>query len=152
MGKKSDAKRRAKLKERRKKVEAHLTRETSTQTKIAEWVAAYDAEPNIIAELVDGDDTPLAYVEVDNEENLIVVVGDEPVAGASDTFVALGMFLVAAVDDRASGNESYIQFSQWLIEKIDAQCESRDLDLVDFLRSLLPIEKRQMALPPQRGF
>ena len=150
MGKKSDAKRRAKLKERRKKVEAHFARAVSSQTKVTEWIAAHDAEPNIIAELVDEGGTLLAYVEGDNEDNWTVVVGGVPVAGASDTLIALGMFLAAAVDDRASGNESYIQFSQWLIEEVEAQCEVKNLDWGGFLRSLLPIEKQLLPLPPQR--
>lgn len=151
MGKKSDAKRRAKLKERRKKEETYLVRAASAQAKVAEWIAAHDAEPNVIAELVDERGTPLAYVEGNNDDNWIVVVGDEPVSGSSDTFVALAMFLVAAVDDQACGNESYIQFSQWLIEEIEAQCESKNLDLVDFLRSLLPADKQRLGLPPLRA-
>ena len=152
MGKKSSAKRKMKLKERRKKTEAHLVRSASTHSKIDEWISTSDAEPNIMAELVDEDGSALTYLECDNDGNWTVVIGDVSVAGASDTFVALGMFLVAAVDDRASGNESYIQFSQWLIEEIEAQCELKNLDLIDFLRSLLPAEKQQLTLPPQRAF
>lgn len=152
MGKKSDAKRRAKLKDRRKKGEALLVRAVSAQPKVADWFAAHDAEPNVIVELVDGHGVILAYVEGAGDEDWTVIVGDDPVAGTSDTFVALGMFLVAAVNDRATGNESYMQFAPWLIEQIEMRCESANVDWEVFLRSLLPIELQQLALPPQRSF
>lgn len=149
MGKKSDAERRAKLKERRKKVDASSSRTLSTQAKVDAWFAAHDAEPNVIAELLDEQGSSLARVEGGNSDDWVVVVGDEPIAGANDTFLALSMFLVAAVDDRAGGNESYMQFSQWLIEEIEARCEAEDVDWYDFLRSLLPPEKRRLDLPSQ---
>jgi len=152
MGKQSDAKRKAKLKDRRKKVEAALVRAVATQTKVAEWTAAHDAEPNIIAELVDEHGVVLAYVEGDADESWTVVVDDEPVAGASDEFVALSFFLAAAVDDQAAGNTSFIQFMPWLLEEIEKRCESEKMEWQDFLRSLLPLEKRSLALPQQRVF
>lgn len=149
--KKSDARRREKLKARRKKAEAHLVRLASTQAKVAEWIAVHDADPNVIAELVDGNGTVLAHVEGSSDDTWVVVVGDDPVAGASDVFVALGLFLVAAVDDQAAGNESYIQFSQWLIEEIEVRCEIENLEVDGFLRSILPVEKQMLALPPHRA-
>lgn len=148
--KKSDAKRREKLKARRKKAEAHLVRLASTQAKVDEWIAAHDAEPNVIAELVDQNDTALAHIE-GNSDTWTVVVGDDPVAGASDVFVALSLFLVAAVDDQVAGNESYIQFSQWLIEEIEVRCEKENIDVESFLRSILPAEKKMLKLPPHRA-
>jgi len=149
--KKSDAKRREKLKARRKNAEAHLVRLASTQAKVAEWIAAHDAEPNVIAELVDENGTALAHVEGSSDDTWVVVVGDDPVAGATDVLVALGLFMVAAVDDQAAGNKSYIQFSQWLIEEIEAQCETENLEVEGYLRSILPVEKKMLALPPHRA-
>ena len=151
MGKKADEKRRAKLKDRRKKAETYVARTVSAQSKVADWIATHDAEPHIIAELVNEHGVLLAYVEGVNGDSWTVVVGDNPVAGASGTFVALGMFLVAAVNDRTSGNESYIEFAPWLIEEIEARCETANLGCQDFLRSLLPIEMQQFSLPPQRS-
>jgi len=151
VGKQSDAKRKAKLKDRRKKAEAALARVVGTQSKVAEWAASFDAEPNIIAELVDEHGAVLAYVEGDDDENWTVVVDDEPVAGTSDEFVALSLFLGAAVDDRAAGNTSFIQFGTWLIEEIERRCEANNMEWHDFLRALLPLEKQHLALPHQRA-
>ncbi len=150
MGKQSDAKRKAKLKDRRKKAEAAQVRAVATQSKVAEWTAAHDAEPNIIAELVDEHGAVLACVEGDTDECWTVVVDDEPVASASDEFVALSFFLGAAVDDKAAGNTSFIQFAPWLLEEIEQRCEAEKMEWQDFLRSLLPLEKQSLALPQQR--
>jgi len=150
VGKQSDAKRKAKLKDRCKKAEAGLARALATQSKVAEWAAAFDAAPNIIAELVDEHGTVLAYVEGDADENWTVVVDDEPVAGVSDEFVALSLFLGAAVDDRADGNTSFIQFGPWLLEEIERRCEAEDIEWHEFLRSLLPTDKQHLALPQHR--
>ncbi len=151
MGRQSDAKRKAKLKDRRKKAEATLAQVVANQSKVAEWAAAFDAEPNIIAELVDEHGAVLAYVEGDADENWTLVVDGEPVAGTSDEFVALSILLVAAVDDRAAGNTSFIQFGAWLIEEIERRCEAKNIEWEDFLRSLLPLEKQHLALPHQRA-
>lgn len=151
MGKQSDAKRKARLKDRRKKAEGALARVVASQRKVAEWAAAFDAEPNIIAELVDHDGAVLAYVEGDADENWTVVVDDEPIAGASDEFVALSLFLDAAVDDRAAGNTSFIEFGAWLLEEIESRCEAQNMEWEAFLRSLLPPEKQHLALPQQRA-
>lgn len=151
MGNKSDTKRRAKLEERRKKADAHLVRADFTQVKVAEWLAAYHAEPNVVAELVDEHGVLLAHVEGNDDDNWTVVVCDDVIAGASDTFAALGLFLAAAADDRAAGNESYMQFAPWLIEEIEARCEAANVGWQDLLRSFPPSEKQQLALPPQRS-
>ena len=150
VGKQSDAKRKAKLKDRRKKAEAAFVRAVATQRKVTKWAAAHDAEPNIIAELVDELGAVLAYVEGEADQSWAVVVDDEPVAGASDEFLALGLFLGAAVDDRAAGNTSFIQFAPWLLEEIEKRCEAENMEWHDFLRSILPVEKRHLALPQQR--
>lgn len=150
VGKQSDAKRKAKLKDRRKKQEAALSRVVASQTRVAKWVAAFDAEPNIIAELVDVHGAPLAYVEGDAEENWTVVVDNVPVAGTSDEFAALSWFLSAAVDERAAGNKSFIQFTPWLLEQVEKLCEAKNMEWNDFLRSLLPLEKQHLKLPEQR--
>ena len=150
VGKQSEAKRRAKLKVRRKRAEAVSARLPAIQSNGAGWCAASDAASNIIAELVDEEGSPLAYIEGKGDESWTVVVGDMPVAGAADEFDALGMFLIAAVDDQADGNKSYMQFSPWLIEEIEKRCEAANMEWHDFLRALLPREKRLMALPPQQ--
>jgi hypothetical protein len=150
MGKQSDSRRKAKLKERRKKADAAAARALAVQTKVADWIAAHDAEPNIIAELVDEHGTALAYVEGKDDEMWTVVVDDDPIAGASDEFVALSLFLGAAVDDLAAGNSSYMQFAPWLLEEIEKRCEAENMEWQDFLCSLLPLEKQRMALPQQR--
>lgn len=152
MGKQSDAKRRAKLKDRRRKAEAAPDRAVTKHSRIKEWAAAHDTEPNVIAELVDEHGAGLAYVAGDDEGNWAVVDDDEPVAGASDEFVALGFLLSAAVDDQAAGNTSFIQFAPWLLEEIENRCEAEQVGWDDFLRSLLPLEKRALALPQQRAF
>ena len=150
VGKQSDAKRKAKLKDRRKKQEAAVSRVVASQTKVAKWVAALDAEPNIIAELVDVHGALLAYVEGDAEENWTVVVDSVPVAGTSDEFAALSWFLSATVDDQAAANTSFIQFSPWLLEEVEKLCEAKNMEWNDFLRSLLPLEKQHLKLPGQR--
>ncbi len=152
MAKKSDAKRKAQLKERRKKAAASAARSSASQTRVAEWMAASDAATNIIADLVDEDGAVLAYVEGDAAENWTVVVGGLPVAGSSDEFAALSWFLSAAVDDKSAGNSSFLRFSPWLLEEIEKRCEAQDLDWYDFLISLLPPEKRHLALPEHKGF
>ncbi len=151
MKKNSDAKRRAKLKERRNRAQQHTVLMQSKQAKVAEWIAAHDAEPNVIADLVDDHGISLCRVEGRSDDDWIVIVGDEPTAGSNDAFTALGMLLNAAVDDREHGDESYIQFSAWLVEEIEARCEATEMELEEFLRSLLPVEKRRLALPRQRA-
>lgn len=151
MGKQSDAKRKAKLRDRRKKAEAALIRAVVSQSKVAEWAAAHDAEPNIIAELVDEDGAVLAYVEGDADHGWTVMVDDETVAGATDEFVALSFFFGAAVDDRAAGNTAFIQYAPWLLEEVEKRCEAANMEWQDFLRSVLPVEKQHLALPQQRA-
>ena len=73
-------------------------------------------------------------------------------AGTNEEFSALGWFLSAAVDDRSAGNSSFLRFSPWLIEEVDKRCEAGNVDFYDFLRSLLPSEKRHLTLPEHRTF
>ena len=152
MAKKSDAKRKAQLKERRNKFETTVARRLASQVRTNEWMAAHDALPNIIADLVDDDGAVLAYVEGEADETWTVVVGGVPVAGTNEEFSALGWFLSAAVDDRSAGNSSFLRFSPWLIEEVDKRCEAGNVDFYDFLRSLLPSEKRHLTLPEHRTF
>lgn len=90
MAKKSDAKRKAKLKERRKQAEAAQSKTLAAPSEVGAWFAAHDAEPNIMAELVTEDGALFAYVEGDGNE-WTLIVEDNPVAGTSDEIVALGM-------------------------------------------------------------
>ena len=115
-------------------------------------MAAHDALPNIIADLVDDEGAVLADVEGEADETWTVVVGGVPVAGTNEEFSALGWFLSAAVDDRSAGNSSFLRFSPWLIEEVDKRCEAGNVDFYDFLRSLLPSEKRHLTLPEHRTF
>lgn len=55
-----------------------------------------------------------------------------------------------AIDDRAAEGESFIQFSPCLVEQIEERCDARGADPDQFLRSLLPMDKRGAALPPVR--
>lgn len=150
MGKQSDAKRKAKLKERRKKAEAASARVLVDPDKIAEWFAAHDAEPNIIAELFDEDDVRMAHVQGEDDELWTIVIGGEPIAGTSDEFAALAMFLNAVVDDREQGKTSYMRFSTRLLEEIEARSAAANIEELDFLMSLLAPEKRRLALPQIR--
>lgn len=150
MGKQSDAKRKAKLKERRKKAEAASARALAAPNKIAEWFVTHDAESDVIAELFDENDAVMIHIEGDGDELWVVMVGGEPVAGTSDEFSALAMFLNAAVDDGESGSTSYMRFSPWLLEEIEARCDAANVDGPDFLISLLPPEKRHLVLPQIR--
>ena len=59
-------------------------------------------------------------------------MGGDPSSGASDVFVALGMSLAAAMDNQSAGNETYIQFSQWIIEDIEVWSETENLELEVF--------------------
>ena len=150
MSKNCDAKRRAKLKARRRNAEQQAVLTQSKQAKIAEWIASHHAEPNVIAELVDAHGISICRVEGNNDEGWIVVVGQEPAAGSNDTFAALSLLLSAAVDDRAHVEDSYIQFSPWLTREVERRCEAGNVSWDDFLRSLLPCDKRQLSLPHQR--
>lgn len=150
MSKHSDAKRKAKLKERRRKAEAASARAPAVAHKVAEWIVDHDAQPNIIAELFDEDDVLMAHVQGDGDDLWTVMIGGEPVAGTSDEFAALAMFLNAAIDDRESGETSYMCFSSWLLEEIEARCDAAKIEGPDFLMSLLPPEKRRLALPQIR--
>lgn len=53
MGKQSDARRKAKLKERQRRVEAAAARSSGVNSNVAAFFKAYDSEPNVIAELLD---------------------------------------------------------------------------------------------------
>ncbi len=150
MGKQPDAKRKAKLTERRRKHEASVSKVVANQSKAADWIATFDAEPNVIAELVDEQGTVLVYVEGDTDENWTVFVDREPTAGTNDEFAALGWLLSAAVDDQVAGNNSFIRFSPWLLEEIEKRCEAENLDWYEFLRSLLPRDKQHLGLPEHR--
>ncbi|WP_349998147.1 hypothetical protein [Stenotrophomonas lacuserhaii] len=151
MSKQSDAKRKAKLKERQRKVEAAAARSSGGSSKVAAFYKAYDAEPNVIAELLDESGAALAHVEgsADGEAWTIVVMG-EAAAGTDDEFLALGLLLGMAIDDRTADGESFIQFSPWLAEQIEERCHARGADPEQFLRSLLSMDKRGAALPPVR--
>ncbi|MBN6102700.1 hypothetical protein JR064_11020 [Xanthomonas sp. CFBP 8703] len=150
MAKKSDAKRRSKLKERRKRAEEAQARPKTGLSKVERWMAAFDAERNIIAELIGEDGTVLAYVEGDDTDSWTVVVDNDPVAGTSDEVATLGWLLDAAVDDIAAGNAPVLVLSLWLVEQVETRCEAANIEWHDFLRSLLPIEKQHMPLPQQR--
>ncbi|QHB73508.1 hypothetical protein [Stenotrophomonas sp. 364] len=151
MGKQSDAKRKAKLKERQRRAEAAAARSSGVNSNVAAFFKAYDSEPNVIAELLDQSGGALAHVEgsADGENWTIVVMG-EAMAGTHDEFLALGLLLGMAIDDRAAEGESFIQFSPWLVEQIEESCDARGADPDQFLRSLLPMDKRDAALPPVR--
>lgn len=151
MGKQSDAKRKAKLKERQRKVEAAAARPSGVSSNVAAFFKAYDAEPNVIAELLDESGAALAHVEgsLDGEHWTILVMG-EAAAGTDDEFLALGLLLGMGIDDRAAEGESVIQVSPWLVEQIEERCGARGCDLDQFLRSLLTTDKRDAALPPVR--
>lgn len=151
MGKQSDAKRKAKLKKRQRKVEAAAARPSGVSSNVAAFFKAYDAEPNVIAELLDESGAALAHVEgsLDGEHWTILVMG-EAAAGTDDEFLALGLLLGMGIDDRAAEGESVIQVSPWLVEQIEERCGARGCDLDQFLRSLLTTDKRDAALPPVR--
>ncbi|WP_153066899.1 hypothetical protein [Xanthomonas arboricola] len=150
MAKKSDAARKAKLKERRKNAEEARARPSTGTSKVERWAADFGAERNIIIELVGEHGTVLAYVEGDDTDSWTVVVNDDPVAGTDDEIAALGWLVGAAVDDIANGNAPVLVYSHWLVEQVEARCESANIELHDFLRSLLPFEKQHMRLPQQR--
>ncbi len=150
MGKQSDAKRKAKLKERRKQRESAVARANGVPDKVAQFFASYDVEPNVIAELFNEDHEVMVHIEGDVREHWTVIVGGEPVAGTDDEYVALGMFLLAAVDDQDAGGKPYMRFSPWLLDAISARCDAGGIDETDFLMSLLPPEKRHLALPQTR--
>ncbi|WP_371181103.1 hypothetical protein [Xanthomonas sacchari] len=150
MAKKSDAARKAKLKERRKNAEEARARPLTGPSKVERWMADFDAERNIIVELVGEDGTVLAYVEGDDTDSWTVVVDDDPVAGTDDEIAALGWLVGAAVDDIADGNAPVLVYSHWIVEQVEARCEAANIEWYDFLRSLLPAEKQHMQLPQQR--
>lgn len=149
MGKKSEAKRKKKLRERLKGGEAVSTRAMGVQERAAKWFAEFDAAPNVIAELLDQDDAVLAYIEGNIDGGWTVVVADAPLAGTDDEMIALGWLLTAAVDDTEAGEKSFLQFAPWLIEEIERQCDARNVECLEFLRSLLPPDKRHKSLPQQ---
>ncbi|PPT84728.1 hypothetical protein XarzCFBP7410_05445 [Xanthomonas arboricola pv. zantedeschiae] len=113
-------------------------------------MAAFDAERNIIVELIGEDGAVLAYVEGDDTNSWTVVVQDDPVAGTDDEIVALGWLVSAAVDDIAEGNAPVLVYSHWIVEQVEARCGATNLEWHDFLRSLLSTEKQHMQLPQQR--
>jgi len=151
VGKQSDAKRKAKLKERKRRINVAASRSSGLSSNVAEFFRAYDAEPNVIAELLDESGVVLAQVEgsLDGDIWTVVVMG-EVAAGTDDEFLAVGLLLGMAIDDQASEGESFIQFSPWLVEQIEERCDVSAVDPDQFLRSLLPKEKRGAALPSVR--
>lgn len=150
MAKKSDAARKAKLKERRRKAKEAQARPLTGPSKVENWMAVFDAERNIIVELIGEDGAVLAYIEGDDTDSWTVIVGDKPVSGIDDEIVALGWLVGAAVDDIADGNAPVLVYSHWIVEQVEARCEATNLEWHDFLRSLLPAEKQHMQLPQQR--
>ncbi|MBB3885300.1 hypothetical protein ABQE95_01320 [Xanthomonas campestris pv. campestris] len=150
MAKKSDAARKAKLKEPRKNAEEARARPSTGSSKVERWAAAFDTERNIIVELVREDGTVLAHVEGDDADSWTVVVDDDPVAGTDDEIVALGWLVGAAVDDIAESNAPVLVYSHWIVEQVEARCEAENIKWHDFLRYLLPAEKQRMQLPQQR--
>ncbi|MBB3833877.1 hypothetical protein [Xanthomonas sp. WHRI 8932A] len=150
MAKKSDAARKAKLKERRKRAEAAQARPLIGISKVEGWMAISDAERNVIVELIGEDGAVLAYVEGDDTDSWTVLVGGDPVAGTDDEIAALGWLVGVAVDDIADGNAPVLVYSHWIVEQVEARCEAEHIQWHDFLRSLLPAEKQHMQLPQQR--
>lgn len=147
MGKRSDAKRRAKLRERRKKVEAAAGRVSSQDPSGQDWIATFDAEPYVVASLLDDAGSTIAHVEGDTKgEDWMVVVDGAAVAGSDDEFVALALLLGVASDRYAPGQ--LLQFSPWMTEEIDRRCEANGKSYSEFLRSLLPSERQSSMLPP----
>ncbi|NYZ62030.1 hypothetical protein [Luteimonas deserti] len=150
MGKQSDAKRKAKLKERRKIRDAAIARSGSSREAIAKWMAAQEGEPNINAELVDEHGAVLARLEGDSEELWTVYVGDDPIAGSHDEFIALGFLLTAAVDEHALGRTCFLQFYPWLLEEIERRCAESEMEWQKLLSDLLPPDRQHLALPPHQ--
>ncbi|MBO9855145.1 hypothetical protein [Xanthomonas sp. A1809] len=150
MAKKSDAARKAKLKERRRKAEEAQARPLTDPSKVENWMAVFDAERNVIVELIGEDGVVLAYVKGDDTDSWTVVVEDDPVAGTDDEIVALGWLVGAAVDQIAEGNVPALVYSHWIVEQVETRCKATNIEWNDFLRSLLPAEKQHMQLPLQR--
>ena len=147
MGKQSDAKRRAKLKERRKRAEAAVSRVSSQDRDAQESMAAFDAGPYVVVSLLDDAGGTIAHVEGNAAgEDWTVVVDQAAVAGSDDEFVALAFLLGVAADRNTSGQ--LLQFSPWMVEEIDRRCEASGQSYVEYLQSLLPSEKRGLPLPP----
>lgn len=102
MAKQSDAKRRAKLKDRRRRHEAAAGRVQVPQMDAVQWSRGHDAEPNVIVELVDSSGFSRAHVEGDGED-WVVAIGDVAAGGSDDVFVALGMLLGISVESEIHG-------------------------------------------------
>lgn len=147
MAKQADAKRRAKLKERRKRVESAVSRVSSNDPAAQAWFAAFDAEPYVVVSLLDSAGVVIAQVEGDSDgEDWTVVVDGVAVAGTDDEIVALALILSVSTDRHPIG--LLLQFSPWMTEKIERRCEDLGMRHDEFLSSLLPPERRVMALPP----
>lgn len=144
MAKKSDAKRRAKLKDRLRRHEAAAGRVQVPQTDAVQWSRGYDTEPNVIVELVDSSGFSKAHVEGDGED-WVVAVGDVAAGGSDDVFVALGMLLGISLESEFHGPT--LRFSPWLIEEFDERCEALGVDYEQLLRSLLAPSYRELQLP-----
>lgn len=144
MAKQSDAKRRAKLKDRRRRQEEAAGRVQVPQADAVQWSREYDAEPNVIVELVDSSGFRRAHVEGDGED-WVVAVGDVAAGGSDDVFVALGILLGISLESGIQG--LVLQFSPWLIEEVDERCEVQGMDYEQLLRSLLAPSHRALELP-----
>ncbi|WP_225043086.1 hypothetical protein [Xanthomonas campestris] len=149
MGKKNRAKRASIVKERRKHAEAAQSRAAVAPGEAASWLGAHDAEPNVIMELVAEGGALLAYVESD-DDGWTILVDDNPVAGTSEGIEALCMLLSLAADNIAAGSKPTLQISQWFAQEIEERCEATDAKVDDFLRTLVPAEKRLLPLPQLR--
>lgn len=137
MSKKSHAKRAAKVKARKKQafVPARGIRAT-TDEQVQQLMAQLD-EDTAHAVLVAADNTTLMSLVSEGDEWL-VLIGDEPVAGTTDLNVALGLLLRGAIDDKRGGEESYVQFSHYLMELLEEQVEASGMEWVPFMESLIP--------------
>lgn len=145
MAKQSEAKRRAKLKDRRRRHEAAAGRVQVHQTDAVQWSKGFGAEPNVIVELVDSSGFSKAHVEGDGED-WVVAVGDVAAGGSDDVFVALGMLLGISLESEI--HSPTLRFSPWLIEEFDERCEALGVDYEQLLGSLLAPSNRELQLPP----
>ncbi|MFL7958793.1 hypothetical protein ACKAWT_20800 [Xanthomonas vasicola] len=150
MAKKSDAKRRAKLKERRKNAEASQARIMAAPDVPYEWKGPTGDEPETIAALTSDDGDQIAYIEGYSDDGWEFVVDYQTVAASSDDLAMLKLFLDESTNYVSYGNVA-MSFSPWLIEKLEARCEAESIQWNDLLRSLLPVEKQHMQLPQQRA-
>ncbi|MDC6652496.1 hypothetical protein, partial [Leclercia adecarboxylata] len=123
MAKKSDAKRKAKLKERQKRFAAAESRVSVMQGDPQGSVETFDAAPYVVVSLLDDSGTMAARIEGDyGGEDWKLIADEIAVAGSSDEFLVLGLLLGLAVDRHSPGQ--LLEFSPWMIEEIDKRCDA----------------------------